>query len=350
MKNKKICGVPFYEMAIYQDSENKSKVMALPCCKSWLKEPYTHNGYIPIREDKFGNLDIIEAWNSYKFITFRTSIINGTYEYCNLDSCPNYKSNDLQKVPTLAIPLIERNILNLNYAPILTRVCCDNYCNLACRSCRSTIIQSPLSKSYQRLKSIMSSGTRDIFINGGGELFANKFLLQAIYDFSSDKYPDIKGFDIITNGTLLNKSMWLSLPKDFRDRIIKIIISLDSYSKNIYQELRKGAHFNTTLKNVQFISSLKKKKEIPEFGLSFVIQRKNVWELPYIIKFSEDIGAGIIILNKVEKWGYFGQDYYEREIGLPDNWKTIYKDIIYKTEKMIKKTKMKISSNILRTP
>lgn len=348
MKNEKICGVPFYEMAIYQDAEDKNKIMALPCCKSWLKPPYTSNGYISVREDANG-IDIMDAWNSYKFILFRNSIINGSYEFCDLQSCPNYKSNNLQEIPKIALPLIDKNILNLNFAPILTRVCCDNYCNLACRSCRSNRIQNPIPQSYHRLKSIMSSGTKSIFINGGGELFANKYLMQAIYEFSSKKYPNINEFDIITNGTLLNKSMWNSLPEDFKNKIIKIIISLDSFNKKTYSELRKGADYSITLKNVKFISSLKNKGEIPKFGLSFVIQRKNIEELPSFIKFSEDIGVDIVVLNKVEKWGHFGQDYYEREIGLPENWKIIYKDIVNKTEELIKKTKMKVSSNILKT-
>lgn len=348
MKNKKICGVPFYEMAIYQDAEDESKIMALPCCKSWLKKPYTHNGYIPVREDNPGNLDIMEAWNSYRFIYFRKSIINGTYEFCDLDSCPNYKSNNLQKIPEIAIPLIEKNTLNLNYAPILIRVCCDNSCNLSCRSCRPTKIQSPFPKSYHRLKSILSSGTKNIFINGGGELFANEFFLKAINEFSSQKYPDIKNFDIITNGTLLNKSLWLSLPEDFRNKVTKITVSLDSFNESTYSILRKGADFSNTFKNIKFISELKNKKEISEFGLSFVIQKKNIEELPQIIKSSEDIGADIIVLNKVEKWRNFGQNYYEKEIGLPINWRDIYKNIISETEELIKKTKIKISSNILK--
>jgi sulfatase maturation enzyme AslB (radical SAM superfamily) len=344
---KKICGVPFYEISLYQNSKDKGKIEALPCCKSWLKEPYSKDEYIFVKEDIHSNIDLMGVWNSYQFISFRESIIDGTYEYCNLDTCPNYKSNNLQILPEESIPFINKNIFKLDYPPILTRVCSDRFCNLACPSCRSHRTLFALPKSKDRLKSIMRSGTKRIFINGGGEFFANKYMLEAISDFSYEKYPHIEYFDLITNGTLLTKAMWMFLPKDFRDKIINIVISLDSCNKEVYQKIRRGADFQKTMNNIRFISNLKKSGELPRFGLSFVIQKSNIEELPNFIKFADEIGADVVILNKAEKWNYFGMNYFEQKIKLPDNWENLYKDIIEETKNIILKKGISISTNIL---
>ena len=345
----KICGVPFYEISLLQYGLDKSKIIAFPCCPSWLKPPYKDEGYIKVKEDKNNNIDILGTWNSDQMIEFRKSILDKSFKYCNLDLCPFYKSNSLPELYLLAAPHIIRKDMYLSYPPVITRFCLDYACNLVCPSCRTIRTNEPLDQTYNRFISVLSSGTKVIYFNGNGELFFNKHLLKIIRNFSSEKYPDVKKFEIATNGTLLNKKMWESLSEDFRKKATSILISLDSCTEDTYHHLRQGAVFTKTMDNILFISNLRKEEKINYLSLNFVIQKRNIEELPDFIRFADKIGADSIRLDIINNWIYCGEcsSYFDNNLALPKDWKIRYKDLLDETKKLKKSAKVMVFSNII---
>jgi len=343
-----ICGVPFREITLYYDFEGRDLISAYPCCSAWLKEPY-RIFCLPVEEDKDHKVDLMSTWNSDKLKDFRKSILNGTYEFCKIGSCPFIFTRNLPEVPEIAIPYIEKGITHLDYPPLITRTNIDRACNLQCPSCRSYKIPFPNKNSYPRLVSILSSGTKKIFINGAGELFINRYLMKALQEFSKDKYPDIDGFEIITNGTSFNRTAWLSLPKDLKDIILDVCISVDSVVKETYNKIRIGGSFENLNKNLKFLSELRKEGSLKSLSYSCVLQKDNIKELPEFIKFAIEKNVDNLFINKIENWGHISSKYFKEYMALPDDYLIVYKEIFEESIGLIKNSNVSLTSNLFKT-
>lgn len=347
MGSEILCGSPFAGITLHNSFLNDKHILAVPCCASWLQKPYS-DCVIKAIEDDNGNINIDSAWNSEEMKEFRSSIIDGSYKYCKRDICPAWISKSLIELPKQAHSCIQRNEMALDYPPMFVRVNIDPACNLACPTCRATKMSVTIPMSYNRLLSIFSSGAKELFISGSGELFINKPMLKAIREFSSSKYPDLKEVNIITNGTAFNKTMWYSLPEDFRKIVKNINVSMDAVSESTYHNIRIGSNFNEVIKNLAFVSSLRRNKEIPQLSVSFVLQKKNISELSLFIDFCNRYNADIVTINMAEKWDFQANNFFERDISLPVDWKTTYKDIIEETKVSINSSKIKVYTNAFK--
>lgn len=346
MNTKPICGIPFSEITIHPDIYGGNNLVAVPCCSAWLKEPYS-KFKLKVNEDCDNNVDIMGIWNSKEIKEFRRTVLEGSYTYCRLDNCPQWQSNCLLEVPEKAKPYIEKKELHLDYPPVLIKACIDLACNLACPSCR--LIKKPLAdeKSYKRVLSLFNSGTRNIYLNGSGEIFINRYLLKALQEFSCKKYPNIDGFYLITNGTFLNKTTWYSLPDDFKKLIKDIWISVDTPYEETYKKLRIGGNFSVLKKNLEFVSDLRQKGELINIALTCVLQKTNVHEVFDFVKFAVDLKFDRVVINKIQDWSHQEIKYFEKEMCLPENWKDIYKDDIFKAKELIKQSGIQLISNII---
>jgi len=346
MKDR-ICGVPFADMAIHPRKSDENKLSVIPCCSSWLKPPYSLFP-IEITEDSLGKIDVMSAWNSQHYLTFRESILNGSYRYCRPDVCPYFSSGNFPPVPTEALPYIEKKETYLNYPPITINVAIDRACNLSCPSCRRKLYNEPKEKSYHRIVSILSSGAKHIFVNGAGELFINKYLMKAFRDFSFDTYPNIRRFSIITNGTALNRTAWYTLSDDFRNALYDINVSIDSPIRETYEKIRVGGNFEVLLKNLEFISKLRKEGAIKNFVLTSVLQRLNIAELPKFVKYAISINADHLNINRIENWGHYSSYTFKDKIDIPRDWEITYKDEIAEAICLMKDNGISWISNTIK--
>lgn len=205
--------------------------------------------------------------------------------------------------------LTQNNIFEMDYLPINVQTSLDNSCNLCCPSCRITRKSLVNNKSYNRLKHILNLGVKSIALNGSGEIFFNKYLLDCIYEITKEKYPYLEDVHIITNGTLLDDTMWVSLPKDFRELIKDIIVSVDAACKETYQKVRPGGNFDQLVKNLKFLGELHREGVIKSFGMAFVLQQANAYELLDFIKLAHWVGVNFVILTSIDNWGLY--DYMD---------------------------------------
>ena len=91
---------------------------------------------------------------------------------------------------------------------------------------------------------------------------------------------------ITTNGVLINQR----LAKIFVNFAVdEISISLDSLTKEIYEQLRVGAKFEMAIGAIESINREKRKTgtELPRISLTPTFMRKNVHELPAFIEFAQ---------------------------------------------------------------
>lgn len=172
-------------------------------------------------------------------------------------------------------------------------------CNLLCPMCfREFTGQTPaeLNRIPDMSRELFDQIAKDLFPTAkyisttlGGEPFLTKDL-----DYIIDKVEEYGvQLEIVTNGMLLGRK---GLIERIGHLIQGIEISFDSPDPKLFEELRKGARFDKVLKNVRLLSDYRLKMPEPKFklGFSFTMLRKNMKQLPEMIKLASDVGAGHI--------------------------------------------------------
>ena len=165
-----------------------------------------------------------------------------------------------------------------------------SYCNLACPMCPRTH-RVALGKwknkmmKFETFKKIIDEGTekglKAINLNNFGESFFNKKLVEMI------EYAKSKGvLDVMlhTNGTVMDEILAERIINSGLDRII---FSLDSITKEIYEKIRIGAKFEDTIKNVKMFYKVREKicKYKPVIRVSMVRMKENDHEANKFEKF-----------------------------------------------------------------
>jgi radical SAM protein with 4Fe4S-binding SPASM domain len=155
-----------------------------------------------------------------------------------------------------------------------------SYCNLACPMCPRTH-RVQLGKWENRMmkletfKKIIDEGTKRglkaINLNNFGESFYNKNIIEMI------EYAKSKGvIDIMlhTNGTVMNEELAEKIVKSGLDRII---FSLDSITKTIYEKIRVNANFEDTVEKVKTFYRIREKFKAykPVIRISMVRMKEN---------------------------------------------------------------------------
>ncbi len=100
--------------------------------------------------------------------------------------------------------------------------------------------------------------------------------------------PDIK-VDFITNGIKCNEENLIK--HNLLDKIFKVHISLHAATRKTYKRIFRTDKFNDVMKNVRYISNLKKNGKIDEFEIMFVITAYNYKDMPAFVKLAEELDA-----------------------------------------------------------
>ena len=151
----KICKKPFIYCEIQPDGN------VYPCCPAYC-------GYY-----SFGNIyesTLEEIWNNEKARTFRNNILNHNYKYCDLKYCMAYNAFSEHE----ALPDVNTKIY-----PQILAVSCDRECNVACITCRDSIIRNNkedeerLEKFTNNIWSVLPK-IKYFYISGSGDPFGKQ--------------------------------------------------------------------------------------------------------------------------------------------------------------------------------
>ena len=96
--------------------------------------------------------------------------------------------------------------------------------------------------------------------------------------------------EMITNGTLLNEARSRQLIDAGLDLLW---VSIDGASPESYADVRLGAELPTVLENIRRFRTLRKghKTMKPEIGVAFVAMKRNIADLPAVLKIARQLGA-----------------------------------------------------------
>ena len=305
--SRKFCHKPFEHFETHPNGQ------ASLCCPNWL--PY----YSPaIGEDYSVN----ECFNNEQVKEIRKSILDGSYKYCKQDMCPHIQEGLLPDKDSVEDEhlksIIENNKID-GLTPRFYNLCHDKSCNLTCPSCRNKIFNFNSGPHYDKSLSIQTQIEKEVFgkphnryclinVTGSGDPFGSKIFRDFLFRIDGKKYPKVL-FNLQSNGVLFNEKTWDRMHK-IHDNINTVIISLDAGTKETYNVVRKGGHWEKLQDNLKFLSSLRKSKYIKELRLDFVVQKLNYTEMPEFVEIAKRLEVDGAYFSLVSNWGHWSEEEY----------------------------------------
>ncbi|MHC4267822.1 MAG: radical SAM protein [Planctomycetota bacterium] len=295
------CMIPF-EFAYIDNTGN-----VYPCCPSKFKKSIGD-----LRNDSLKDI-----WNSKAAVAVRESIINKSFRYCDYQSCEYLKKDKITSNTDGEVPEDIKAILNSNSAmPKIMNLAYDRTCNLACPYCR-TEIHNPKKnlnaanapKIHANLFNQGVNGVERMIMSGNGDPFASQYYMDFLQNFDHKKYPDVR-IKIQTNGLLLTPERWNSIAKS-HGAIDWISVSIDAATEETYKLNRQGS-FIKLLKNLEFISELRKSGKIDLFYINFVVQANNYKEIKLFIELGLKYRCDLIEFQCLENWGTYSSDEFKK--------------------------------------
>jgi MoaA/NifB/PqqE/SkfB family radical SAM enzyme len=166
------------------------------------------------------------------------------------------------------------------------------YCNLDCRTCirnvwceeLGSMTEATFTRILDSLKLIEPRPS--IFLGGLGEPLFHK----DIADWIARAKAIGATVELITNATLLTEEKARALVASGLDNLW---ISIDGATPESYADVRLGAELPHVIENVMRLRRLRKGGHFakPEIDIAFVAMKRNVHELPEVLKLARRLGA-----------------------------------------------------------
>lgn len=302
------CAKPF---TWFEVSRGEREGDVFLCCPSWLDTP-------------IGNLDeqsVEELWNGPVAQQIRATILDGSFSMCRRDRCPFLQTETGPVQPraevndTLLRAAIEDNLLVLPYGPREINCCYDRSCNLSCPSCRTGILvetnrRDQISEIQRKISTDALPGAEFLSITGSGDPFGSPFFRQWLRSMRREDMPALRHMHLHTNALLWTPAMWETLSPDIRALVHSTEISIDAARAETYAINRRGGDFAVLLRNLDFVSTLRRDGPITELSIHMVVQQNNFREMPEFVALGRRVGADRIYFSKLMNWGTFSEEEY----------------------------------------
>lgn len=192
---------------------------------------------------------------------------------------------------------IERNPNHLRVhrpASSLTKIYVEptDLCNLNCTICIRNGWDETLGKMTQETFDRILEGVKQInprptvFFGGLGEPFYHPKTVEWIAAARAAGAP----VEVITNGTMLTEKRSRQLIEADLDILW---VSIDGASPESYADVRLGAQLPKVLSNISKFRRMRRvsHKPRPAIGIAFVAMRRNINDLPEVIRIGRNLGA-----------------------------------------------------------
>ncbi len=278
-----------------------------------------------------GNLlydEFTEVWKSVFATIIRLSMVNRTYSFCNSYTCPHLISED--NIDSIQIPEKDYSIAIPDY-PTKLSISHDNSCNLYCESCRNEIMvqrgvdkQRSMYISEQLIQQGVLDNVKDIIMAGNGEVFVGA-AYRAIFEKGAGCKIKHGSLNIFTNGQLFTEDNWNVITSYWPNREINLVVSIDAACKETYEEIRRNGNWERLVQNLEFASRLRKKGDIKRITFDYVVQKKNIEEMPVFIEKAFKMRCDYIMFSAIANWGTYSEKEYE-DVRVSDNNGYVYKE------------------------
>jgi wyosine [tRNA(Phe)-imidazoG37] synthetase (radical SAM superfamily) len=287
-----------------------------------LKGQYCYHPFNTITVDGFGDIYmcICQAWlpvsvgKIWEFDSFeaivecarareiQSSILDGTYKYCDHNTCSIIKEGELSNRINHRPDTI--NWINFSL---------DNSCNLTCPSCRTEFKFISDGIEYDRRMKIVDHMVNllenhnhwiKFTLAGDGDPFASLIYRQLMSKLDLSKNNNTVEIEIITNGVLA-KAHWHKL-SGIHKNLVRTKISFDAGTESVYNITRRGGDWNKLLESSTFLANWKQKTYSNMIlTANFVVQTANYQDMPAYVELCDSLGFNEINFQKIVDWGTF---------------------------------------------
>jgi MoaA/NifB/PqqE/SkfB family radical SAM enzyme len=176
-------------------------------------------------------------------------------------------------------------------------------CNLTCVTCMRNVWDEPLGRmeaaTFARILDSLGALDRlpTVFFGGFGEPLAHPGLVDMVRAVKA-----LGGqVELITNGILLDERRSLELVKA---GLNVLWVSLDGASPESYADVRLGASFPRVIENLRRLQKLRgwagySHDHRPTLGIAFVAMKRNIADLPEVIRLGISLGAKRFSISNV---------------------------------------------------
>lgn len=301
-----LCPYPFSRTSL-------SRKDFVPCCSDWLH----------LKKNDSPNLE--SPWNSEAAIAMREAHLKGDFSMCRRELCqePLIDFHDLEgPLYGASYYLSESHIQEarnlqsrLKSGPgMISFGGSDNRCNLKCPSCRDHLITKLTKRktnNFFEQVALLKEYKNDIHIlrfGDNGEVFFSPWLRRVLKISSPKIFPQLKETCLLSNGTLLTKTMWENL-RPGTDWVREINISIDAGNEETYKKVR-GNLWKQLMQNLEFVSTLRREGKIERFFLNFTVQKNNFESLSDLLNLATGLQVDAVILHPMAQWGHLSSNQY----------------------------------------
>ena len=263
-----------------------------PCvCQAWL----------PVSLGKIWEFESLDdILRTARAREIQASILDGSYKYCDNNTCGILQTNDLQN----KISHKPDTINWINFA-------IDSSCNLTCPSCRKDFIFVSDGPEYERririvdhIAKLIEQHTQWIkfSLSGDGDPFASLIYRDLLSKLNvTGKQVEI---EIITNG-ILAKAHWHKM-SGIHQNVVRFKVSFDAGSEQVYNVTRRGGDWNKLLDSCRFMSKWKQKNySSMVLTANFVVQTANYRDMTAYVELCDQLGFDEINFQAINDWGTF---------------------------------------------
>lgn len=275
-------------------------------CQAWL----------PITIGKIWEFESFEAiMQSVTAREIQASILDGSYKYCDDNTCSILQENQLDKHIGH-----RRDTVNwINFA-------LDNSCNLTCPSCREEFKFISEGPEYDRRIRIVEHLIKLIenhrypikfTLSGDGDPFASSIYRHLLTNLNLNNNNDTE-IEIVTNGILV-EDHWHKM-SGIHNNIKRFKLSFDAATEDVYNIVRRGGNWNKLLSNSKYILDWKLKNN-PNMKVvaNFVVQDLNYKDMPAYVDICNSLGFDEINFQRIDDWGTYHQKFNDHAI-----WKSTH--------------------------
>ncbi len=174
-------------------------------------------------------------------------------------------------------------------------------CNLDCITCFRNAWDQPLGRMTEETFEHIFAGLKEmapvpsVYFGGIGEPLFHQKTMEWI--------RRVKGLgtkvELITNGTILNEKKCQQLIDAGLD---VLWVSLDGATADSFADVRMGAELSAIIDNLKRLFKMRKGGHFPrpEIGVAFVAMKRNIADLPNIIKLGHTFGARYYSVSNVQ--------------------------------------------------
>jgi MoaA/NifB/PqqE/SkfB family radical SAM enzyme len=310
----KFCNVPFDQAYISPTGDT------FLCC----------SGLVPV---SIGNIfkekNWNEVWNSQNAQEIRSSILDGTYKYCNKRACRLILNDGLIRNENLSglsdankarwekmifdqsVQIRDTLFADLGY---------DASCNLRCPQCRLDLIVLDR-EGFDALDAVRAgmiddllSRLRVVRVTSGGEALFSRHFRKVLRDINPTTCPELTHLELLTNGMLFNQRQWETFANLHYLKIL-VCFSIDAASKDTFEAIRRNGRWERMVDNLEFASRLRSERKIDKFLISYAVQEENFREMPALVRMAEEFHVDQVAFFRLENAGtYAEEDFRARNV------------------------------------